>query len=370
MKTISPVISSFDEAIAKARELFTVMLEFLQRLPPTEASVLRMDLIEAAEKIDSAKNEEELGLTLLRSIHAMGIHIRSVKSLSSAGQRFGIWLQNVEKQLHKFTHSHNPFIQKWPRLWKAQVVSLLGLVDMAIWIGEAVARRIKGEVDSAEKKYLLRCWKNVEAGIGAHTPKKLSSLLRRARQDRERVFLTTKERLSSSFSDDVGALERATGVEEYLLKEMVEMAAKKVQEGERVDTGISEFAALHEAMNEHITVIGTEAAESSAVTLVRDSIAAEQLYLALCKRWGIKDQHPLSDSVQRAERYKEFHEAHCRIIDSYMELSDSKSLRGVMLCYELPIFTQLLYDQRKRLDREMKAVDQEERPPESLVCLI
>jgi hypothetical protein len=256
------------------------------------------------------------------------------------------------------------FMQKWPRLWKASLLSLLGLIDMGVWVGEAIERTVAGLGASSvtQKAALLRCWNRVEQAIDIQSFSALKTLLRRVRRERERDFLNNLRSLKGQPAAkepiDVGYAERAIGLEEFLLKIMIEMAANALQDGGRVSTGLKEFGSVHQLIEEHIKVVGAEAAEASAMNLVLQTVKAEENYLRLCHTWGKSTQKQILDQARQA---KEYHEAHCAVIDGYMELSDSKSLRGVMLCYELPIFTQLLYDQRKRLDKALKEQTREDR---------
>ncbi len=357
MRTVTPAVSSFEEAREKVRDMLSIIMDVVGRLSPYERVAIEGNLLTAAQEIDGAQTSQELQVVVCNVIHHCSIDLRVCKDHSQVGRVFVRWLSNAERQLAKYENRSArawlTFLHKRPRLWKASLLSLLGMFDMAVGVGEAIERAIVLEKQQhfSDKEmrrrilYLLRCWKRVEEVIDTDRISKLGALLRRVRKERELRYS----------GEDTGAVERALGLEEFLLKTMIEMAAWKTQDGMRLAAGIREFTLLRQMIEEYIVIVGAEAAEASAMNLVLESVRAEERYLLLRRTWGAKKLAQGSEEL--VQRSREYHEAHCAVIDAYMELSDCKSLRGVMLCYELPIFTQLLYDQRKRLDEELKAIN-------------
>ncbi len=360
MKTVSHPLSSTEEARAKIQEALAIFVEMVLRLSSHEQRAVREDVIVAAKQLEEAQTTEQFRLALCYAIENCSVHLMECREISIAGKMFRQWLTDAEKRLARMKKKSPDdwliFVLKWSRLWKASLLSLLGALDMAVWVGEAIEGAIAKEEQSRQlhrrREALLRCWKHVEQGLVADTFLKLKTLLQRVRRERETIYFLKDHPPSISFSD-VGSVERAIGLEEFLLKVMIEAAAKKLQEGGRPSTGIQEFESLQQHIEEHITTIGAEAAEASAMNLVLQTVQAEKQYLMLSLTWGARKQQSPADAKHRLARSTDYHKAHCAVIDAYMELSDCKSMRGVMLCYELPVFTQLLYDQRKRMDEEI-----------------
>jgi hypothetical protein len=370
MKTVGSPVSCLEEVRTKVQEALSVLVEVLGRLPQEEETVMRSDVVVAAKQLEESRTIEEVRASLSHVIHNCSSHLCHGTELSLAGRALKRWLEQAERLL--CAYEKNPrcnwvsFLRRWPRFWKARLLSVLGSLDMAVWVGEAIESRVSGILQRGltdkqvlkEKKPFLRCWKKVEEAVDAPSISQIKTLLRRVRKDREREFLKTLNSPSSEKLLDVGAFERAIGLEEFLLKLMIEKAAMKVQEGKK-DVGNFEYVC--QVLEEHIRVIGDRAAEASAMTLVKETVEAEKKYLLLCK--AFQKNNPYMQNCH------EYHEVHGAIIDAYMELSDTKSLRGVMLCYELPVFTQVLYDQRKHLDTlvTIPGDERQAREPSSLL---
>jgi hypothetical protein len=370
MRTVAPAFSPLEEARTKIEEELAILVEVVHRLPPEAEEMLRPDAVIAANHTKEAQTAEELRVGFCQAMHDLSLHLRSFQDSSHVARKLRRWLLRVEdriaKEEAKTSHDWLRFLQKWPRIWKASLLSILGLFDMGVWVGDAIERQMIESKNTTpmqmkqEKARLIRCWGRVEQGIDAENFSALHSAIRRVRRERERNFLKDLPRLKNptiSIEEfDVGYAERALGLEEFLLKVMIEMAAKTIHEEGRIATGQRHFEAVRQLIHDHIKMVGENAAELSAMNLVHETVEAEIKYLAAVLAWGKNKSRVVTDDKALAQRNKDLHAAHCAVIDAYMELSDCTSLRGVMLCYELPVFTQLLYDQRKALDRRLEKV--------------
>lgn len=371
MKTVGPEASAFEEAQMKGQEAISMMMEVLDRLAGHEQIALQGNLVTAAQAINEAHSIDELRMAICGAVYRCVDDLRVCGELSPVASALARWLGRAEERIARCERmpgcNWQTFLHKWPRLWKASLLSLVGRLDMAVWVGDAIEaalahgrQRLTTDEYQQKRVSLVGSWKRVEEVMKAGSVTKLKTVLRRVRRDRELRFLqtacSTNEGTFQTLFADAGAEERALGLEEFILKGMIELAATNIAGSGRVATGIREFADLEQLIEEHIVIVGTTAAEASAMTLVLETVRAEEKYLALRRTWGTHRAMARSGIPVHAKRLQDIHEAHCAVIDAYMELSDCKSQRGVMLCYELPIFTQLLYDQRKLLDLEIREI--------------